>query len=244
MVAQATADKLRELQLHGMLEALEQQGRQPELQQMAFDKRLGHLLDEELQAREQRRYRRLLGQAKLRQPSACVEEIDYSHPRGLDREQVQSLATCQWLQHRQNLCLTGPTGVGKTYLACALAHQACREGYSVRYYRMRDLFHELRQAHADGTYPKLARKLSRTSLLVLDDLGLEPVNLGQRYGLFEVIEDRYQHGSILVASQLPIEHWHEHLGGASIADATLDRLLHGSHLMRLQGESMRKTPLS
>jgi len=238
MLEQPTRDKLRALRLMGMAEALEQQAHQPDAQGLSFEQRLGLLADAEALARDNRRYQRLLREAKLR-IQASPEDIDYSQARGLHRDQMRQLAAGYWIHYHQNLCLTGPTGTGKTFLACALGHQACRQGLSVRYYRLPRLYEDLRLARGDGSYPRLLRKLAKVELLILDDWGLQPPDPQQRQDLLEVLEDRHGHKATLVAAQLPIEHWHEHLGEASLADAILDRLVHPDHKIELTGESMR-----
>ena len=239
MLNQHTLEKLRALRLTGMSDAFEQQLAQPAAQDLAFEERFGLLVDQEVLYRDNRRLARLLKTAKLRL-NACVEDIDYRHPRGLDRSSIASLASCQWLQRHQNLCLTGPTGTGKTWLACALGNQACRQGLSVRYLRVPRLFEMLRIAHGDGTYPRLMNQLAKADLLILDDWGIQKMAAPQRNDLMEVIEDRHGLRSTLIASQLPIEHWHDYIGEATLADAILDRLLHNAHRLPLKGESMRK----
>ncbi len=239
MLNQHTLEKLRALRLIGMSEAFEQQLAQPASQELAFEERFGLLVDHEILYRDNRRLTRLLKTAKLRL-NACVEDIDYRHPRGLDRSSIGSLASCQWVQRHQNLCLTGPTGTGKTWLACALGNQACRQGLSVRYLRVPRLFEMLRIAHGDGTYPRLMNQLAKTDLIILDDWGIQKIAAPQRNDLMEVIEDRHGLRSTLIASQLPIEHWHNYIGEATLADAILDRLLHNAHRLPLKGESMRK----
>ncbi len=239
MLNQHTLEKLRALRLTGMSEAFEQQLAQPAAQDLAFEERFGLLVDQEVLYRDNRRLARLLKTAKLRL-NACVEDIDYRHPRGLDRPSIASLASCQWVQRHQNLCLTGPTGTGKTWLACALGNQACRQGLSVRYLRVPRLFEMLRIGHGDGSYPRLMNQLAKADLLILDDWGIQKMAAPQRNDLMEVIEDRHGLRSTLIASQLPIEHWHDYIGEATLADAILDRLLHNAHRLPLKGESMRK----
>ena len=239
MLNQHTLEKLRALRLTGMCQAFEQQLAQPAAQELAFEERFGLLIDHEILYRDNRRLARLLKSAKLRL-NACVEDIDYRHPRGIDRSFMSSLTSCQWIQRHQNLCLTGPTGTGKTWLACALGNQACRQGLSVRYLRVPRLFEMLRIAHADGTYPRLMNQLAKVDLIILDDWGIQKIAATQRNDLMEVIEDRHGLRSTLIASQLPIEHWHDYIGEATLADAILDRLLHNAHRLPLKGESMRK----
>lgn len=240
MLIQQTREHLHTLRLTGLLQALEEQLAQPAMGELSFEERLGILVDREVLYRENRRLERLLRAAKLR-VGACVEDIDYRHARGLDKSRMASLITLDWVRQSLNLCLTGPTGCGKTWLACALGNEACRRGFSVRYLRLPRLFDMLRIAHGDGSYPKLMNQLLKTDLLILDDWGLQKVSAAQRNDLMEVIEDRHGRRSTLITSQLPVEHWHEYIGEATIADAVLDRLLHGAHRINLTGESMRKT---
>ncbi|MEQ8514389.1 MAG: IS21-like element helper ATPase IstB [Chromatocurvus sp.] len=239
MLIQQTRDHLATLRLNGMLQALEEQLEQPALAELSFEERLGILVDREILYRENRRLGRLLSAARLR-VSACVEDIDYRHARGLEKPRMASLIALDWLRQSLNLCLTGPTGCGKTWLACALGNEACRRGFSVLYLRLPQLFEMLRIAHGDGSYPKLMNKLLKTDLLILDDWGIQKINAAQRNDLMEVIEDRHGRRSTLITSQLPIEYWHEYIGEATIADAVLDRLLHGAHRLNLTGESMRR----
>ena len=239
MLMQQTRDHLTTLRLTGMLQALEEQLEQPALAELSFEERLGILVDREILYRENRRLGRLLSAARLR-VSACVEDIDYRHARGLEKSRMASLIALDWLRQSLNLCLTGPTGCGKTWLACALGNEACRRGFSVRYLRLPQLFEMLRIAHGDGSYPKLMNKLLKTDLLILDDWGIQKISAAQRNDLMEVIEDRHGRRSTLITSQLPIEHWHDYIGEATIADAVLDRLLHGAHRLNLTGESMRR----
>ena len=239
MLQQHTLEKLHALKLTGMAAAFEQQLAQPAIEELSFEERFALLLDQEILYRENRRLARLLKAAKLRS-NACVEDIDYRHPRGIDRPFMSTLASCQWVQRHHNLCITGPTGSGKTWLACALGNQACRQGLSTRYFRLPRLFEMLRIAHGDGSYPRLMNQLAKTDLIILDDWGIQKTAAAQRNDLMEVIEDRHGLRSTLIASQLPIEHWHEYIGEATLADAILDRLLHHAHRLPLKGESMRK----
>ena len=244
MLTHPTLDKLESLRLHGMVQALKQQWQQPELNELSFEQRLGLLVDRESDLRQTRQMQTRLRKAKLRQ-NAVVEDIDFKHPRGMDRAQVLQLATCQWIKQKQNLLITGPTGVGKSYLACALAHTACREGFSVLYLRIARLFADLALARGDGRYIKLLATFAKTDLLLLDDYGLAPLAKEQRYDFLEILEDRHGLRSTLVTSQLPLEHWHEQIGDPTTADAILDRLVHNAHTLQLKGGSMRKkTPLT
>ncbi|MED5295991.1 MAG: IS21-like element helper ATPase IstB [Pseudomonadota bacterium] len=239
MMTQPLLDTLRHLKLTGMHDALAHQLTQPDTYDLPFEDRLGMLLDREVLHRENRRLDRLLKTAKLR-VTACVEDIDYRHPRGLERGRMAPLTSGEWIGQSLNLCITGPTGCGKTWLACALGNQACRQGYSVRYLRVPRLFEQLRIAQGDGSYARLMGQLQKTDLLILDDWGMQQMTAPQRQDLMEVIEDRHGRGSTLIASQLPIDHWHDYIGAATVADAILDRLLHSAHRLTLRGESMRK----
>ncbi|MCD6010106.1 IS21-like element helper ATPase IstB [Halomonas sp. IOP_31] len=206
---------------------------------LPFEDRLGMLLDREVLHRENRRLDRLLKAARLR-VTACVEDIDYRHPRGLERGRMAPLTSGEWIGQALNLCIIGPTGCGKTWLACALGNQACRQGYAVRYLRVPRLFEQLRIAQGDDSYARLRGQLQKTDLLILDGWGMQKMTAPQRQDRMEVIEDRHGRGSTLIASQLPIEHWHDTIGAATVADAILDRLLHSAHRLTLRGESMRK----
>jgi DNA replication protein DnaC len=239
MLPHHTLEKLRTLRLTGMADALEQQHRHAQAEALSFDERLGLLVDHEVLYRDNRRQTRLLKDAKLR-VNACVEDIDYRHPRGLKKAEMAALASSDWIVRHHNLCLTGPTGTGKTWLACALGNQACRQGLSVRYFRLPRLFETLRIAHGDGSYPRLMNQLVKTQLLILDDWAIAPLTAAQRSDLMEVIEERHGRQATLIASQLPIEHWHDYIGEATLADAILDRLLHNAHRLTLKGDSMRK----
>lgn len=239
MLLEQTKDQLRTLKLTGFLEALEQQLEQPHTHELAFENRLGFLVEREVLYRDNRRLARLLSNAKLREP-ACVEDINYAHPRGLDKSRMASLAQLDWVRSGLNLCITGKTGCGKTWLACALGNQSCRQGLVTRYFRLPRLLEQLRISHGDGSYARLMLQLLKTDLLVLDDWGMQPLDTSQRQDLMELIEDRHGRKSTLIASQLPVKHWHDYIGEATMSDAILDRLLHGSHRLELEGDSMRK----
>ena len=237
---QVIHNQLTQLKLSGVKSALEHQNELPSTyQEMSFEERLSLLLDEELTQRENKRIARLLKQAHFRL-HAELEELDYRSGRGLEKSVMRNLASGQWLSRKQNILLTGATGCGKTYLACALGRHLCRQGHSVYYFRLKNLLEECYQSHADGSYPKLLGKLAKGALLIIDDWGLEPLAADQRSDLLEIIDQHYQKGSILLISQLPIEEWHRMIGDATHADAILDRLVHGSIKVNLAGESMRK----
>ncbi len=239
MLIHPTLDKLKHLNLIGMQRALLAQMEMPDRDALTFDERFGLLVDSEWTERENRRLRTRLKRAQLRQ-NACIEDIDFRQARGLDKAAMLSLAGGEWIRCHHNLIITGPTGTGKSYLACALGHKACREGYRVLYFRVARLFQDLAAAKADGRYDRLLRSLARTDLLVLDDWGTAPLTDAQRRDLFEIIEDRYDRGSTLIAAQLPVKHWHDLIADPTIADAILDRLVHNAYTITLKGESMRK----
>ena len=233
-------NQLRQLKLSGMATALQTQREQPGAYEgLAFSERLQLLIDNEDQERNQRKQDRLmrLAQFKLK---AYPKDIDYQHPRGLKQSQMASLLQGDWIKKGQNLLLTGPCGSGKTYIACALGHQACLKGYSTKYYRISRLILALKQAKADGSYPKLLKSIADFDLLILDDWGLEPLNPAVRNDLMEIMDDRYSQSSTIMVSQLPTEQWYQSIGDNTLADAILDRLMHNAHRINLKGESMRK----
>ena len=240
MLNEPTVEKLRGMRLGTLADRwLEQQG-DADVQALAFDERLALLVDAEWLNRENKKLARNLKQAKLRLAQAAIEDIDYAGRRQLEKAVIRQLATCQWVDAHQNVIVTGATGVGKTFVACALAQQACRKGYTALYRRVPRLFDELALAHADGTYPRFLAKLAKVDVLILDDWGLVPLGDLERRDLLEIIEDRYGNRSTILTSQLPIERWHNHVGEATIADAICDRLLHNAHKIDLKGESRRK----
>ena len=239
MLKHPTLDKLHALKLTGMAAALADQSATPDITDLSFEERLGLLVDREMTERDNRRMSSRLRRAKLRH-AAILEGIDYRHSRGLDKGLIQSLAGCQWVKEHLNVLITGPTGVGKTWLACALAHKACREGYTALYVRLTRLLRELTIAKGDGQYSKLLANLAKVDVLILDDWGLMKLSAENRRDLLEVLEDRHGRRSTIATSQLPIEEWHGVIGDATLADAILDRLVHNAYKLNLRGESMRK----
>jgi DNA replication protein DnaC len=242
MLTHPTLDQLRALKLTGMAEAFCEQLQKP-LPDLDFEARLAILIDREWNQRENSRLKRRLQQAKLQQ-AACIEDIDFKHPRGLNKAAMQDLSRCQWAKQHLNLLITGPTGCGKTYIACAIAHKACLMGLTAKYYRLPRLWNELKMSKVDGTYAQWLSQVAKTDILILDDWGLVSPDTEQRRDLLEILDDRYQHRSTIITSQLPTAHWHEHLNDATLADAILDRLLHNSIKLELSGESMRKNQKS
>ena len=239
MLEHPTLDKLAALKLRGMLEALQEQRQMSEYSNLTFEERLGMLVDREAIVRQNKLIAGRMRRAALRQEVA-VEDIDFRHPRGLDRSVVLSLATCQWVRGRRNCLITGPTGVGKSYLACALAQKACREGFSARYARLSRLLADLITARHDGSYYAKLGALAHVDLLILDDWGVTPLTDDNRRDLLELLDDRYDRRSTLVTSQIPVEKWHEYIANPTLADAILDRLVHNAHRLALSGESMRR----
>jgi len=239
MLNQPTIDKLHELRLFGMAKALEEQNGCPDYEGLSFVDRLGLLVDRECADRDSHRLRLRLKHAKLRL-TATIENMDYRHPRGLDKSLVLALAGCRWIREHNNVIITGPTGVGKSYIACALAHKACREGFRALYLRAPHLFDDLALAKADGRYRKILAAYARIDLLVIDDWGLAALTEEQRRDMLEVLEDRHDLRSTLIASQLPIEKWHKVIGDPTLGDAILDRLVHNAHKLALKGDSLRK----
>jgi DNA replication protein DnaC len=239
MLTHPPLQKIKALKLHGMAKAFEEQLNMGDIGELSFEERLGLLIDREQTVKENRQMQTRLRKARLGQ-AACVEDLDFRAPRGMDRSLLATLVACEWIASHLNLLITGPTGVGKSYLACALGQKACREGYTVEYYRVSRLFPELSLAKGDGRYSTILRRLAKTDLLIWDDWGLSALNEEARRDLLELVEDRCGKRSTLMTSQLPIEHWHEIIGDPTLADAILDRLIHDAYQINLKGESMRK----
>lgn len=240
MLTEPTIEKLRAMKLGAMEKAWEEQRVSTESTRLSFDERFGLLVDAEWLMRENKRLGRNLKEAKLRLAEACIEGIDYPARREVDRALVRQLATCRWVQEHQNVIITGMTGVGKTYVACALAQQACRKGYRVAYRRAPRLFDELTLARADGSYAQVLGRLARVDVLVIDDWALAPLRDQNRHDMLELLEDRYGNRSVIMTSQLPPSTWHEYVGDPTVADAILDRVVHNAHRLNLKGPSRRK----
>ncbi len=240
MILEATISKLHRLKLPGMARGLEEQVRQTACGELSFEERLGLLVDREMNERDNRKLANLLKGAKLRYSNACPEDIDYRTPRGIAKDAVLSLCGNGWVTARQNVIITGPTGCGKTFLACALGVSACRAGLSVYYQRLPRLLQELNIARADGSYGKLLSRLAKYAVLIVDDWGLAKLTDRERRDLLEVLEDRHNISSTIISSQIPMNKWHDLIDEPTIADAVLDRLVHCAHTITLKGESMRK----
>ena len=239
MLTQPTLDQLQELRFYGMLKALDEQNNTPDCASLSFEERFALLVEREYIERQNRRLTNRLRKAKFPM-QAAVEDINFRHPRGLNKSQVMGLFSCQWIRAHDNLIFTGPTGTGKTYLSCAFGHKACREDFSVLYLRLPRLFEDLAIARGDGRFPKLLASFAKADLIILDDWGIAPMSDEQRRDLFEILEDRYDRRSTIVAAQLPLQHWHDIIGDPTLADAILDRLVHNAYKFNLEGDSLRK----
>jgi len=235
-----TISKLNQLKLYGISAALIEQNQNTMYAELSFAERLGLLVDREITARDNRRLTNLLRGARLRYSNACTEEIDFRTPRGLAKDVIISLSQNGWVMGKQNVIITGPTGSGKTFIACALANSACRSGHSAYYIRLPRLLQEMNIARGDGSYGKLLARIAKYALLVIDDWGLAKLTEKERRDLLEILEDRHGISSTIIASQIPTDKWHDVIGDPTIADAVLDRLVHNAHMISIKGESMRK----
>ena len=241
MLDHPTHQHLRELKLDGMAEAFAELQSRDDAADLSHAEWLGLLIDREAANRSTKKFQSRMRAAKLRHVGASIEDVDYRTPRKLDKALFKELATGRWIDSGQNLLITGPCGVGKTWLACALGHTACRDGKSVIYHRIPRLFAELELAHGDGRFPRLFRQITKADLLILDDWGPDRLTAPQRRDLIEIVEDRYQSGSTVITSQLPVDTWHDVIDEPTFADAILDRLIHNAHRLPLDGPSLRKT---
>ena len=239
MLLQPTIQTLKSLKLFGMAEAFQSMLEMPDSESLSFMEKMGLIVDREVSLRDNRRQSRLQKEARFRIAQACAEDIDYQSKRGLEKNKILGLVMGDWIKRHQNLIIVGPTGVGKTYLACALGNKACRLGLSVRFVRLPRLFEKLRMAQADGKYSTIMNQLSKTDLLILDDWGLGNLSKNERQDLLEILEDRHELKSTAITTQLPVELWHEYIGDATLADAILDRLLSNAHKVVLDGPSLR-----
>ena len=239
MLNHPTLDQLKAMKLSGMALAFEEQLQRADYNDLSFDERLGFLVEREhsVRANRQLTYRLRRAQLKL---NASIEDLDQRAPRGLDKSFINELARSRFILDHLNVLITGPTGVGKTYLACAIAHSACRNGFSARYLRVSRLLTDLTIARGDGTWSKVLAQLAKTDLVILDDWGLATLNAEQRRDLLDILDDRHGLRSTIVTSQLPVKQWHEIIGDPTLADAILDRLVHNAYTINLKGESMRK----
>lgn len=242
MNVQATLEKMKEMRLHGMQEAYQSSIEISSAEQFTKDELLAYLIDSEWQDRQNRKIERLTNQAKFRY-KASLEEIDYNTPRELNKDMLLRLSDCNFIKKKENIIITGPTGVGKSFIASALGHQACRHGYKIYYSNANKLFAKLKSLKADGSYIKEINKIEKQDLLIIDDFGLQPLDNENRQMLMEIIEDRHNKRSTIISAQLPVKNWHEVIGDSAIADAILDRLIHSAHRITLNGESMRKIQL-
>ena len=239
MLNHPTLDQLKTMRLHGMAQAFEEQLHHSNAEALSFDDRLAFLVEREHTLRANRQLTNRLRRAKLKL-QATLEDLDLHARRGLDKTLLRELATARFIKDHLNILITGPTGVGKTYLACAIAHSACRNGFTARYLRLPRLLQDIVIARGDGSYPRFLVQLAKTDLIILDDCGLAPLNAEQRRDLLDILDDRHATRSTIVTSQLPVKQWHDIIGDPTLADAILDRLVHNAYTLNLKGESMRK----
>jgi DNA replication protein DnaC len=240
MLTEPTVERLRLMHLAAMADAYLNQAQTPKIGSLGFDERFGMIVDAEHLFRENRKLTRRLKEAKLRISQACLEDIDYTPKRDLDKALMRQLATCRWIEEHHNVLVTGATGVGKTYIACALGQQACRKGYRVVYRRLARFFEELNLARADGSYSKLLARIARVDVLIVDDWGIVAIKEPHRQDLLELMEDRDGLRSTIITSQIPRDKWHDYLGDPTVADAILDRIVHNAYTIALKGPSRRK----
>jgi DNA replication protein DnaC len=238
-MSEETIRQLTEMRLFEFANGFSEYLESADQEDLTFEERLSLMVDREWTDRQERRLKRRLKSGRLRE-EACVEDINYRHPRGLDKSVMKRLAACKWVKNAENIIFTGKTGVGKTWLACALANKACRLGYTIKYERVPRLLENLYVAHANGTYPKVMNRLAKVDVLLLDDFGLAPLSDTERRDLLEVVEDRQRRKSTILTAQLDIKHWHELIGEPTVADAILDRLVSSAHKIKLTGKSLRK----
>ena len=239
MLIQQTIETLQKLRLTGMIQSLRDQENIPAAKELTFEERLGLLVDREAVDQDNRKLSSRLKQAHLRQ-NAAFEDFDWRASRGMNKAALMELASGRWIADHRNLIIIGPTGVGKTFLACSLAHKACRDGLTVLYQRAGRMFHELMVAQGEGKYLRFLKSLTKPDVLLIDDWGLEPLGKNERHDLLEIFEERHGRNSLIITSQFPIDKWHELIGEATIADAILDRVVHNAHIINMKGESMRK----
>lgn len=240
MLNQNTIDKLKELKLSGMLEAWTTVMQDDEHSSLSPTEFFGLMIDHEYIYRKNKKQHRLLSNAKLRYKSACIEDISESN-KNISRAHISKLKDLLWIKQQQNIILTGPTGVGKTYIACAAANIACRNGYSARYYKLSNLIELLKIAHADGSYLNLIAKITKFNSLIIDDWGIEQIPTARKNNILDIVDDFYQKGSLIITSQLPVSSWHDYIDEPIIADAILDRVINNSKIIELEGESLRKS---
>jgi DNA replication protein DnaC len=236
-----SVEKLNTMKLYGMVQAIKEQEGMPDIKKLTFEERLSLLIDHEYDYKENKKLSRLLKQATFRIKEACIENIDYRGNRNIDKKFVMELATCTWIRNHLNILISGNAGLGKTYLSCALANNACRRGFSSKYYRFPRLFEELALSHGDGSHIKFLDRLTKFDLLIIDDFGLSPLTEDQKKDLLEIVEDRYDCRSTIITSQYPIDKWYEAIGDPTVADAILERVVHNSYKINLKGKySLRK----